>query len=63
MRVVIDQGLCQGHGRCYALSPAAFTFDEAGNGVPLVEEVTEELKEDVRRAIEACPERAISCVA
>ena len=60
MRVSIDPALCTGHGRCYTLSPTAFTFDEAGNGVPIADELPDELEEDVRRAVEACPERAIS---
>ena len=30
MRIVLDQAACQGHGRCYALSPTLFESDDEG---------------------------------
>ena len=30
MRVVVDHGKCQGHGRCYDLSPEVFGADDDG---------------------------------
>ena len=32
MRVSIDSGKCQGHGRCYDLAPDLFGEDEEGFG-------------------------------
>jgi len=36
MRVHIDAKVCEGHGRCYVLSPLVFAADEEGNGEVLV---------------------------
>ena len=32
MKVRVDDTLCQGHGRCYALAPELFEPDDIGNG-------------------------------
>ena len=60
MRVVIDTERCTGHGRCYSLAPAVFTDDDEGYGLVLVDgAITAGQLEDARRAVLACPERAI----
>ncbi len=60
MKVRIDSGLCQGHGRCYDLAPDLFTDDEEGygqvTGSGLVPAAAEE---DARKAALNCPEQAI----
>jgi ferredoxin len=38
MKVQIDPGLCQGHGRCYDLAPDLFGADDEGYGQVLGEE-------------------------
>lgn len=60
MKVSVDSGLCQGHGRCYTLAPRVFEDDAAGYPVVKAEEISDaELQEDARRAAGACPEAAI----
>jgi ferredoxin len=61
MRVVIDTDRCTGHGRCYSLAPAVFTDDDEGYGVVIGDgAITANELEDARRAVLACPERAIA---
>jgi ferredoxin len=63
LKIVIDQDLCSGHGRCYVLSPSLFSDDEEGYGQVIGDgSVTDELQADADRAIRSCPERAISLV-
>lgn len=60
MKVSVDSGLCQGHGRCYTLAPRVFQDDAAGYPVVQSEEISDPLLEDdARRAAGACPEAAI----
>jgi ferredoxin len=60
VRVVIDDGLCTGHGRCFALSGELFTDDENGYGQVIGDgEVDAGLLDAAERAIRACPEQAI----
>ena len=61
MRVTIDANLCEGHGRCYVLSPDVFTADDEGNGEVLARELdSEELIAAAERAAKNCPESAIA---
>ena len=56
----IDTSLCQGHGRCEALAPELFEFDDLGFAHPVVQTVAGELIELARTAKANCPEQAIS---
>jgi ferredoxin len=61
VKVHLDPGLCQGHGRCYDLAPELFGDDEEGYGTVLGEGIVPPGKEhDARLAAANCPERAIS---
>lgn len=60
LRIVLDDSLCTGHGRCYALAPALFDSDDAGRSVLLAEDVGEEHRAAAEAAVANCPERAIS---
>ncbi len=63
MRVVIDKDLCTGHARCVSLAPTLFLDDEFGYGQVLGDgDVGDDLLDQARRAVSACPERAISLV-
>ena len=63
MRLRIDPGLCQGHGRCYDLAPGLFGDDEEGYGKVLGDGTVPPAKQDdARRAVANCPERAIELV-
>lgn len=59
MRVIVDQPRCQGHARCYALAPALFDLDDAGYVLPGDLDVPEGQEAIARRAVRACPERAL----
>lgn len=59
MRVSVDNSVCQGHGLCYSLAPKVFDCADDGYAVIRVSEVTASEEANVRRAANACPERAI----
>ncbi|MCU1533342.1 MAG: putative ferredoxin [Arthrobacter sp.] len=60
MKVAIDQGRCQGHGRCYELAPEVFTDDESGYGSVVAPDLPASYADQARAAVNVCPERAIS---
>lgn len=61
MRVHIDANVCEGHGRCYVLSPSVFAADGEGNGEVLVAELdSPELIAAADLASKNCPEGAIT---
>ncbi|HWS45044.1 MAG TPA: ferredoxin [Acidimicrobiia bacterium] len=63
MKVRVDSSLCQGHNRCYALAPGLFKVDDYGYSTPRGDGVlTEETLALARKAVENCPERAISII-
>jgi ferredoxin len=60
VKVRIDAGLCQGHGRCSDLAPGLFGEDEEGYGKVLGDGmVPPEKEDDARRVALNCPEHAI----
>jgi ferredoxin len=60
MKVWIDAGLCQGHGRCFAIAPNLFTFDDLGNGVVVGDGELDETTLALAQLAQAnCPEHAI----
>ena len=60
MPLSIDASRCQGHGRCSLMSPKVFDVSDDGLGQVLVPEPEPEDLADVARAIDNCPESAIS---
>jgi ferredoxin len=60
MRVAVDRDRCQGHVRCEAAAPGMFVFDENGNNDSDGMQIPLERLEEARRAVAACPERAIT---
>jgi ferredoxin len=61
VKVQIDSGRCQGHGRCYDLASDLFGEDEEGYGVVLGTGVVPPGKEhDAHLAAANCPEHAIN---
>jgi ferredoxin len=60
VKVHIDSGRCQGHGRCYDLAPGLFGDDDEGYGQVLGNGIVPPGEEKVARlAVANCPERAI----
>ena len=61
MKIEIDSGRCQGHGRCYDIAPGLFGDDDEGYGQVLGGGLVPPGQEDEARLAAAnCPERAIT---
>lgn len=61
MRIVVDDALCMGNGRCYVVAPDLFIDDDRGYGQVVGDGSIGEDRLDVaRRAVIACPEQAIT---
>jgi ferredoxin len=60
MKIVVDGEKCQGHGRCYALAPDLFEFDENGYALSSDNDIPEDRLDDVKLAAANCPEGAIT---
>ncbi|WP_043618886.1 ferredoxin [Nonomuraea candida] len=60
MKLSIDPGRCQGHGRCHTLAPELFGEDDEGYGQVLGDGlVPPDGERAARLAVANCPERAI----
>jgi ferredoxin len=60
MKVQIDPERCQGHGRCYDLTPSLFGEDDEGYGTVLGDgTVPAEQERAARLAAANCPEQAV----
>jgi len=60
MKVRINPGLCQGHGRCYDLAPGLFGADDEGYGQVLGDGIVpQDAEHDANLAALNCPEQAI----
>jgi ferredoxin len=60
VKVLIDSGRCQGHGRCYDLVPGLFGDDDEGYGQVLGDGTVPPGQEQAARlAVLNCPEHAV----
>jgi ferredoxin len=61
VKVIVDTDKCQGHARCHAICPELFELDSIDQKsrvkLPIV---PAELEERTRRAVNECPEGALS---
>jgi ferredoxin len=63
VKLIINADICTGHARCVALTPELFDDDENGYGHVIGDgSVSVALEAKARKAVQACPERAISLV-
>ncbi|MDO7843923.1 ferredoxin [Sphingomonas immobilis] len=62
MKVVIDHAKCQGHAMCYNYAPEMFELDDDGYNRMEPFQISKGQRVIAERAVEACPERAISLV-
>jgi ferredoxin len=60
MKVAVDPDRCQGHARCWEICPEVFELDDEGHSFVSVDEVPAEHEANVRKAVDNCPERAIT---
>ena len=60
MRIVVDFGLCQGHGVCREEAPAVFGVDERESRVIVLDaNPPEAQRAAVQNAVRYCPTRAL----
>lgn len=59
MKVIVDHDLCIGDGICEAISADVFELRDDGLAYVKDENPGEELMEQVREAVDACPVAAI----
>ena len=62
MRVVIDENLCDGHGKCERIAPEIFKLDESGMARVLVSELNPAQLEKAKATVMLCPTKAIRLV-
>jgi ferredoxin len=63
MRVIVDVGRCQGHGRCYDLAPDVFEPDVRGHvDVAVRGDLPPVLQPDARIGVHNCPEAALQLI-
>lgn len=60
MKILLNEGACVGHGRCYEIAPEAFTDDDRGHCQLVRADVSGRLAELAAQAARACPEDAIT---
>lgn len=59
-RIELDDDLCQGHAMCELEAPGVFKVPKRGVVEILDAEPSDDLREDVERAVDMCPTRALS---
>ena len=63
MRIELNEDLCVGHGRCYALAPDVYDADDRGHCTLLHDgDVPADLEDQARTGAANCPEDAITVV-
>jgi ferredoxin len=60
MRITVDEDRCAGHGMCLTLCPEVFTLSDDGYAEAQVTDIPVEFEAAVRKAIDCCPEHAIT---
>lgn len=61
MRITVDLMTCKAYANCMAEAPDVFEYnDETGKVRLLMAEVGPERRDEVERAVDACPVQAIS---
>lgn len=60
MRIILDDDVCTGHGRCYALAPDVFDADDQGHCVIKVDDIPDHEQAAAQVAVANCPEVALS---
>ncbi len=60
MRAAVDDDRCAGHGVCTTMCPEVFSLNDDGYAVVQSPDVPAGLEDAVRRAVQSCPERAIT---
>jgi ferredoxin len=61
MRVAVDRDTCVSHGQCEFAAPGSFMINDDGD-LEVNENPPDSDREDVERAVAACPVRALTLV-
>jgi ferredoxin len=59
-KLELDEGICAGHGRCYALAPEIFGEDDRGHCLLEQTEVSAEQEQAASLGVNNCPEEALT---
>jgi ferredoxin len=62
MKVKVDFDLCESNALCEAIAPDVFQLDDDDFLEVLDDEVTDENRDRIERAVASCPRAAISIV-
>lgn len=61
MKIMLKEGMCEGHGKCQSSAPEVFVLGPDDEEVRfLLDEVPAELQEKVNNAIRLCPRQALA---
>ncbi len=60
MKAIVDHSLCEGHAKCMDNVPEVFEVREDDRSYTVLDEIPEELRARVERAVQVCPRAAIS---
>jgi ferredoxin len=60
MRAVVNEDMCEGHGKCQMSAPEVFELGDDDISRVKLDPVPEELRQKVERAARLCPRQAIS---
>ncbi|MBX5486474.1 MULTISPECIES: ferredoxin [Mycolicibacterium] len=60
MRLRVDRSACMGHALCNAVSDELFPLDDEGYTALQDRDIAPEDEPLVRRAVDSCPERALT---
>jgi ferredoxin len=60
MRIAVDDDRCAGRGMCLTLCPEVFALNDDGYTEAQVLDIPVEFAAAVQRAVECCPEHAIT---
>jgi ferredoxin len=60
MNITVDVITCQAYANCIVEAPDVFDLDESGKVLVLLGQVDESRRDEVLRAADSCPVRAIT---
>lgn len=60
MRVVVDRDLCEGNAVCMKVCPDVFVVGDDDQARVLIEEPSEDLRDQVEAAVRRCPRQALA---
>ncbi len=59
MKAIVDHSLCEGQAKCMDNVPEVFEVRDDDRSYTLLDDIPEELRAKVERAVQVCPRAAI----